>query len=42
MPLDSNALTLRYAVLRPGPELAMGQPEGLAGVAQGELLKASS
>jgi hypothetical protein len=46
VPLESNALALRFAVLRPGPELAMGRPEGLAeGLAeggQGELLEAPS
>ncbi len=46
VPLESNALAMRYAVLRPGPELAMGRPEGLAeGLAeagQGELLEAPS
>jgi len=46
VPLESNALALRYAVLRPGPELAMERPEGLAeGLAeagQGELLEAPS
>jgi len=42
VPLESNALALRYAVLRPGPELAMERPEGLAEAAQGELLEAPS
>ena len=42
VPLESNALALRYAVLRPGPELAMERPEGLAEGAQGELLEAPS
>ncbi len=42
VPLESNALALRFAVLRPGPELAMERPEGLAEAAQGELLEAPS
>ncbi len=42
VPLESNAVALRFAVLRPGPELAMERPEGLAEAAQGELLEAPS
>jgi len=41
VPLESNALTLRYALLRPGPELAMARPE-MAEAAQAELLEAPS
>ena len=40
VPLESNALTLRFNTLRPGPELAMRRPEQEA--AQSELLEAPS
>jgi len=40
VPLESNALALRFATLRPGPELAMRRPEQQA--AQAELLEAPS
>jgi len=40
VPLESNALALRFATLRPGPELAMRRPEQEA--AQSELLDAPS
>jgi len=40
VPLESNALALRFATLRPGPELAMRRPEQEA--AQSELLEAPS
>ncbi len=36
VPLESNALALRFALLRPGPDLAMRRPENEA--AQAELL----
>lgn len=37
VPLQSNALALRFATLRPGPDLAMRRPEQEA--AQSELLR---
>ena len=40
VPLESNALALRFATLRPGPDLAMRRPEQEA--AQSELLDAPS
>ena len=40
MPLQSNALALRYSTLRPGPELALRRPEQES--AQAELLEAPS
>ena len=40
VPLESNALALRFATLRPGPDLAMRRPEQEA--AQSELLEAPS
>ena len=40
IPLESNALALRFATLRPGPDLAMRRPEQEA--AQSELLEAPS
>jgi len=40
VPLASNALTLRYSTLRPGPELAMRRPDQEA--AQSELLDTPS
>ena len=40
VPLQSNALALRYSTLRPGPELALRRPEQEA--AQAELLEAPS
>ena len=39
-PLRSNALTMRFSTLRPGPELALHRPEFQA--AQSELLEAPS
>jgi superfamily II DNA or RNA helicase len=43
LPLESNALALRYAVLRPGPELAMARPEAVEEeAAQGDMLEAPS
>jgi hypothetical protein len=39
-PLRSNALTMRFSTLRPGPDLAMQRPEQQA--AQSELLEAPS
>jgi superfamily II DNA or RNA helicase len=39
-PLTSNALTMRYDTLRPGPELAMRRPESEE--AQGEMLETPS
>jgi len=40
VPLESNALALRFATLRPGPELAMRRPEQVG--AQSELLEPPS
>ncbi len=40
VPLESNALGLRYGLLRPGPELALQRPEHEAG--QAELLEPPS
>ncbi len=40
VPLSSNALTLRYDTLRPGPDLAMRRPEQEE--AQGEMLEPPS
>ncbi len=40
VPLQSNALALRYAILKPGPQLAMQRPEH--GTAQAELLEPPS
>ena len=40
VPLQSNALALRYSTLRPGPELALRRPEREA--AQAELLEVPS
>ena len=40
VPLESNALALRFATLRPGPDLAMRRPEQEQ--AQSELLEAPS
>jgi superfamily II DNA or RNA helicase len=40
VPLESNALVLRYGLLRPGPDYAMHRPENEA--AQGEMLEPPS